>query len=83
MKATYFLIQHSRGNHSAEQVYFHGKIIEQGTKKECQKELVRMRKFLKNRFAETSTNDTITDFVRYQMGDIFFIKKQNEIIEWA
>lgn len=83
MKATYFLKQHSRGNHTATQVYYHGNTVIEGTKKECQQELVRMRKFLKNRFAETSTNDLWSDWRRYQMADIFFVKKQDDNITWA
>lgn len=83
MKATYFLIQHSRGNHSPEQVYFHGKIDTQGTKKECQKRLVEMRRFCRSKWFSTSTNDAQRDFVAYEMGDIFFVKKVDDQIKWA
>lgn len=80
---TYKLKQHNRGNHSAEQVYFHGTTVFEGTKKECQQELVRMRKFCKEKFHNTSTNDLLRDFIAYEMSDIFFVKKQNDNIEWA
>ena len=80
---TYILKRHSRGNHSAEQVYFHGTTIFEGTKKECKQELVRMRKNYKEKYHNTSTNELIMDFVRYEMADIFFVKKQNNQISWA
>jgi len=83
MKPTYYLIQHSRGNHSAEQVYYHGKRLVEGRAKDCKIELVRMRKFLKDKFAETSTNDKLSDFIAYEMADTFFIKKQGNSITWA
>lgn len=78
MKTTYFLMQHPRGNHSAAQVYYHGKIICQGTKKECDKKRAQMVSFCKDRFHETSTNDKMKDFVSYQMADIFCIKKDKD-----
>jgi len=84
MKTTYFLIEHSRGNHSAAQVYNHGKSVFSGTKTDCKKELIRMRKFCKEKFYRTSTNDKLTDFVNYEMADIFFVKKdKNGSIEIA
>lgn len=83
MKTTYFLQKHSRGNHSAQQVYFHGNTIINGTKKECSAELVRMRKFLRDKYCETSTNDTIKDFIKYEMANIFFVKKQDNTINYV
>jgi hypothetical protein len=83
MKAEYLIINHQRGNHSPEQVYYHGKTHFEGTKTECNAELVRMRKYLRTQWRQTSTNDTQKDFVRYQMGDIFFIKKKDGQISWA
>lgn len=83
MKTTYFLISHKRGNHSANQVYYHGSTITEGTKKECNEELIRMRKFCRSKWHETSTNDTQKDFVSYEMGDIFFVKKDENGINWA
>ncbi len=83
MKTVYFLQQHSRGNHSPSQVYFNGKTVFEGTKTECKAELVRMRKFCKDKFHSTSTNDLLRDFVNYEMSDIFFVKKSNDNIEWA
>ena len=79
----YILIQHNRGNHSPTQVYFHGRNIFEGTKTECNKELVRMRKFCKEKYHNTSTNDTLKDFINYEMSDIFFIKKNDIQIQWA
>lgn len=79
----YILIQHSRGNHSPSQVYFHGKTVFEGTKTECKAELVRMRKFCKDKYHNTSTNDKLMDFVSYEMGDIFFVRKEDNVIEWA
>ena len=78
MKAIYFLIQHSRGNHSAQQVYNHGKIIIKGTKKECDKERAQMVKFCKEKFNDTSTNSNKKEFVGYQMSDVFCVKKDSE-----
>ena len=84
MKTKYFIIKHPRGNHSAEQVYFHGLIHFEDTCTECKKEFIRMRKFCKNKYAETSTNDTLRDFISYQMADMFFVKKtKDEQITWA
>lgn len=79
----YSLIQHSRGNHTPQQVYNHGKLIFEGTKKECQQELVRMRKFCRHKWHNTSTSDKQRDFVAYEMADIFFIKKIDNQISWA
>ncbi len=81
MKA--FILTHQRGNHSPEQVYYHGKIVFEGTKKECRQELARMRKFCKNKYYNTSTNDTLKDFVEYEMGDTFFVTKKDNQIVWA
>ena len=79
----YILIQHSRGNHSPSHVYFHGKSIFEGTKTACNKELVRMRRFCKEKYHNTSTNNTLEDFIRYEMSDVFFIEKDDNQIEWA
>jgi len=68
-------MQHSRGNHSASQVYYHGITLTEGTKKLCDAERARMVRFCKNKWRETSTNDTKKDFVSYQMADVFFIEK--------
>ncbi len=83
MKPIYYLIQHSRGNHSPEHVFFYGKPILQGNSKECKDQLVRMRKSLKYKFSQTSTNDKLSDFIAYEMADTFFIKKQGNSITWA
>lgn len=83
MKTEYFIINHSRGNHTPEQAYYHGKTHFEGTKTECKAEMVRMRKFCRAKWHETSTNDTQRDFVAYQMGDMFFVKKQDGKINWA
>ena len=83
MKAIYYLKQHSRGNHSAMQVFYHGKTLISGTKKACSDELVAMRKFCRERYHNTSTNDLMRDFVEYEMGDVFFVKKQDDTISWA
>jgi hypothetical protein len=82
-KKTYLLLQHSRGNHSATQVYWHGKTVLEGSKTACKKELVKMRKNCKYKFWETGTNDTLTDFIAYQMADIFFVEKQGNEIKFA
>jgi len=83
MKATYYILSHSRGNQSAEQVYYHGSKHFEGTKKECAEELVRMRKFCKEKFHNTSTNEKMRDFVSYEMADVFFIKVKDGKINWA
>lgn len=83
MKTIYLLKEHSRGNHSPNQVYYHGRTVFEGTKKECQQELIRMRKFCKENFHNTSTNDTLRDFIAYEMADTFFVKNENGIINWA
>jgi hypothetical protein len=69
------LIKHNRGNHSDAQLKNHGTIIFEGTKKECQQELVRMRKFCKDKYHNTSTNEKLTDFVNYEMANIWMLKK--------
>ena len=74
-KTTYFLMQHSRGNHSAQQVYYHGKIIVKGTKKECNKERAQMVRYCKDNFCNVSTNDNKKEYVSYHMADVFCIKK--------
>ncbi|MBU6431540.1 hypothetical protein KGQ29_04160 [Patescibacteria group bacterium] len=73
MKA--YLIRHSRGNHSPQQVYYNGLTVFEGTKKECRAVLVRMRKLLKAKFAETSTNEKKKEWIAYEMSDIFFVTK--------
>lgn len=78
MKA--YLIKHSRGNHSPAQVYYHGITVFEGTKKKCQIELVRMRKFCKEKFQNTSTNERMRDFIDYEMSDIFFVVKNGDKI---
>lgn len=83
MKIIYYLIQHNRGNHSASQVLYHGNILMKGTKKECKAEIVRMRKFCRNKWHETSTNQKMSEFVNYEMSDIFFVKKNESNIDWA
>lgn len=80
-KNIYYLIQHDRGNHSATQVYYNGSIIIKGTKAECKKELINMRKICKIEFNCTSTNNTLKHFLSYQMANIYFIKKdKNNLI---
>lgn len=79
----YILIRHNRGNHSASQVYFHGEVLFEGTKKECKAELVRMRKYCKDKYHSTSTNDRLMDYISYEMSDVFFVRKVNDVIEWA
>ena len=81
MKA--YLKQHSRGNHSPEQVYYNGRTIFAGTKKECRAELTRMRKFCKAKFAESSTTSNQSEFIAYEMGDIFFVTKIGDKILWG
>ena len=82
-RTTYQIIKHSRGNHSAAQVYNHGQHIFTGTKKECQQELVEMRKFCREKWHNASTSDKQRDFVAYEMADIFFIKKTSTDITFA
>ena len=83
MKVIYYLIKHNRGNHSANHVYFNGYNVFEGTKKECKVELVRVRKFCKDKFHNTSTDSKMMDFVSYEMSDIFFVVKKDGQINWA
>lgn len=83
MKTTYYVINHSRGNHSPEQVYHHGSVDTEGTKKECIERLSEMRKWCREKWSSVSTNDKKRDWVAYQMGDIFFVKNVEGRIEWA
>jgi len=83
MKTIYYLMKHSRGNHSATQVLYNGNALISGTRKECNAELIRRRKSCREKYHNTCTNDLMRDFVEYEMGDVFFVKKQGNTISWA
>lgn len=68
MKAIY---EHQRGNHSREQVQAHGKLLFIGTNKEAAAILAKMRRQSKARWQEASTNVTVSEWVEYEMSEIF------------
>ena len=68
------IIQHQRGNHSDHQVLEYGKTIYEGTVTDVVKELTEMRKRCRQMWRQKSTDECMSDFVAYEMGDIWAFK---------
>lgn len=68
------IIEYQRGNHTDRHVLDNGKTIFSGNISEVKQEMVSMRKFLRRSWHNTSTNDTMKDYVDYNMGDIWVFK---------
>lgn len=67
-------MKYKRGNHSDAHVLQYGKVIYEGNVTEVKNEISRMRKFCRDKWYVTSTNNTLRDFVEYEMGDIWAFK---------
>lgn len=68
MKAIY---KYQRGNHSREHVKAHGQLLFIGTNKEAAAILAKMRRRCKELWQESCTNLTVSEWVEYEMSDIF------------
>lgn len=82
MKKQVLIIQHSRGNHSVQQVYYHGRTIFEGNATGARRELARMRKACRNDWYSACTDDKQADYVAYQMGDIFAVDVTDGSPKW-
>lgn len=65
----YIIIEYQRGNHSDNHIFNYGTVIyETSNKIELKKEIENIRKCLKRRYLETSTNLTLSDYLNYEMS---------------
>ncbi len=76
------IMEHSRGNHSARQVYEYGRKIFEGNATEVRKELARMRRWCREDWYSACTESKQSDYVAYKMGTIFSIDVTDGIPKW-
>lgn len=77
MKRNIAIFTHSIGNHSVEQIIYHGRKVFQGTAKEARKELIELRKGARDSWRNASTDDTMSEYVDYYMSRYFAVDMDN------
>lgn len=68
------IVKYQRGNHSDQHVLEYGRTIFEGTVTDVVKELTEMRKICRQMWREISTDACMSDFVAYEMSDIWAFK---------
>ena len=71
--------KHTPGNHTAEQVLSHGATVYQGNVGEVRQELRNLRKLAAQKYECTSTDETKSDFISYEMSKYRAFKFDGEI----
>lgn len=71
------IVQHQRGNHSDRQVLDCGRTIFEGTITDVKKELTEMRKRCMITWRERSTDQCMSDYVAYEMAEIWAFRLED------
>ncbi|MDR0619171.1 MAG: hypothetical protein LBG17_04665 [Bacteroidales bacterium] len=67
------IYQYQRGNHSIDHVIARGNVIFEGNAKQAKAEISRLKKQAKNKWLNTSTEDSLAEFVQYELDDLWVV----------